>query len=93
MRQSVKWFRKIRMGNRILGLEIFDLLLLLIIFLFIFMFSANLILNLPIVLGAYLFLCVYKKGKPSHWTTSVAGFLARPRSYSLKRETETEIFE
>jgi hypothetical protein len=70
-----------------------DLLLLLVIFLFIFMFSANLIVNLAIVIGAYFFLRIYKKGKSSHWTSSVMSFLAKPRTYPLRRETETEIFE
>jgi len=93
MRQSVKWFRKIRAGNRILGLEIFDLLLLLVIFLFVFMFSTNLIVNLAIVIGTYFFLRIYKKGKTSHWTNSIIGFLARPRTYSIRREMETELFE
>lgn len=93
MKNAVKWFRKMRTRNRILGLEIFDLLLLLLVFLFVFMFSANLIVNIALVLGAYFFLRLYKKGKPAHWTGSVAGYLLRPKSHPMGRETEKEIFE
>jgi len=93
MRNTVKWFRKIRTANRIFGLEFFDLFLLLGVFLMVFMFSVNLIANSALVLGAYFFLRVYKNNKPPHWTGSVAGFLARPKSYPMLRETEEEIFE
>lgn len=93
MRQSVKWFRKIRVQNKILGLEIVDLLLLILLFLFVFMLSTNLIINLAVVLSAYLFLRVYKRGKSPHWTSSVAGFLARPKTYSMNWEIDSEVFE
>ena len=93
MKNTVKWFRKIRTANRIFGLEFFDLFLLLSIFLLVFMFSTNLIANSALVLGAYFFLRLYKNNKPQHWTGSVAGFLARPKSYPMCRETEKEIFE
>ena len=93
MKNTVKWFRKIRTANRIFGLEFFDLFLLLTVFLGVFMASANLIANSALVLGAYFFLRLYKTNKPPHWTGSVAGFLARPKSYPALRETEKEIFE
>lgn len=93
MKNSVKWFRKIRTANRILGLEFFDLFLLLAIFLLVFTFSTHLIVNSALVLGAYFFLRLYKNNKPPHWTGSVSGFLARPKSYPMLRETEEEIFE
>ena len=93
MKNTVKWFRKIKTTNRIFGLEFFDLFLLLTVFLFVFMVSVNLIINCVLVVGAYFFLRLYKTGKPSHWTGSIAGFLARPKSYPALRETETEIFK
>jgi len=93
MKNTVKWFRKIRTANRIFGLEFFDLFLLLTIFLLVFMFSSNLVVNTALLLGAYFFLRLYKNNKPPHWTGSVAGFLVRPKSYPMQRETEKEIFE
>jgi len=93
MKHTVKWFRKIRTANRIFGLEFFDLFLLLAVFLGVFMFSTKLIANVALVLGAYFFLRLYKNNKPPHWTGSAAGFLARPKSYPMVRETEGEIFE
>ena len=93
MKHTVKWFRKIRTANRIFGLEFFDLLVLLGVFLLVFMFSTQLVVNTALVLGAYFFLRLYKNNKPSHWTGSVAGFLARPKTYPMLRETEKEIFK
>jgi len=93
MKNTVKWFRKIKTANRIFGLEFFDLFLLLTVFLFVFMVSVNLIANSALVLGAYFFLRLYKTNKPPHWTGSIAGFLARPKSYPALRETEKEIFQ
>jgi len=93
MKNTVKWFRKIKTANRIFGLEFFDLFLLLVVFLLVFTASANLIVNSALVIGAYFFLRLYKTGKPPHWTGSIAGFLARPKSYPALRETEKEIFE
>ena len=52
MKNTVKWFRKIRTANRIFGLEFFDLFLLVAIFLLVFTFSTNLIVNCALVLGA-----------------------------------------
>ena len=92
MKHTVKWFRKIRTANRIFGLEFFDLLVLLGVFLLVFMFSTHLIVNGALVLGAYFFLRLYQNNKPPHWTGSVAGFLARPTTYPMLRETEKEIF-
>ena len=92
MKNTVKWFRKIKTANRLFGLEFFDLFLLLTVFLFVFMVSTNLIVNTALVVGAYFFLRLYKAGKPPHWTGSIAGFLARPKSYPALRETEKEIF-
>ena len=93
MKHTVKWFRKIRTANRIFGLEFFDLLVLLGVFLLVFMLSTNLIVNAALVLGAYFFLRLYKNNKPPHWTGSAVGFLVRPKSYPMQRETEKEIFE
>lgn len=93
MKNSVKWFRKIKTANKIFGLEFFDLFLLLMVFLFVFMISTNLIVNCALVAGAYFFLRLYKTNKPPHWTGSIAGFLARPKSYPALRETEREIFQ
>ena len=92
MKNTVKWFRKIKTANRIFGLEFFDLFLLLTVFLFVFMVSTNLIVNSALVGGAYFFLRLYKNNKPPHWTGSIAGFLVRPKSYPALRETEKEIF-
>ncbi len=92
MKNTVKWFRKIKTTNKIFALEFFDLFLLLTVFLLVFMVSTNLIVNSALVAGAYFFLRLYKAGKPPHWTGSVAGFLARPKSYPALRETEKEIF-
>lgn len=93
MKNTVKWFRKLRTANRIFGLEFFDLFLLLCVFLIIFMFSVNLILNAAIVIGTYFFLRLYKKNKTPHWTGSLLGYLTRPKTYPALRETEKEIFE
>ena len=91
--KTIKGFNKIQRKNKILGLEFFDLLLLIVLYLFVFLFSANLFLNLGIVLAGYFVLRLYKKGKAPHWTSSVARFLLTSKRYLHRQEKDKEVFE
>ncbi len=84
--KKIKGYRNIFQKNRILGLEFIDLLILILAYLFVFLFSRNLILNFGLLAGVYLLLRLYKKGKPSHWTSSIIRFLFTPKRYRSDRE-------
>ena len=84
--KKIKGYRSIFQKNKILGLEFMDLLLLILAYLFVFLFSQNLILNFGILVGIYLLLRLYKKGKPAHWTSSIIRFLFTPKRYRSDRE-------
>jgi hypothetical protein len=68
--------------NKFLGLELMDLLLLLVVYLAIFLISRNLLVNLSILLGAYLFLASYKRKKAPRYTQSLVRFLLMPSRYT-----------
>jgi hypothetical protein len=91
--KTIKGYNKIQSKNKLFGLEFFDLLLLLGIYLVVFVFSKNLLINLAVVLTAYFFLRLYKKGKSPHWTGSVIRFLLCPKKYPMKRELLKDIFQ
>lgn len=91
--KTVKHYNKIYGRNRIFGLEFFDLLLLLGIFLIIFVFSSNLLINLVLVISAYIVLRLYKKGKTPHWTGSIVRYVCRPTRFPVQRETDKDVFE
>ena len=91
--KTIKGYNKIQSKNKLFGLEFFDLLLLLGIYLAVFVFSTNLLINLTVVLTAYFFLRLYKKGKAPHWTGSVIRFLFRSKKYPVKRERPKDIFQ
>jgi len=83
---KVKVYNKLSGKNKIAGLELPDLMVLSMLYLLIFIFSQHLLMNAVLLIAAYFFLCVYKKGKPAHFTATVLRFfLARPR-YGEKLE-------
>ena len=84
--KKIKGYRNIFQKNRILGLELMDLLFLILAYLIVFLFSKNLILNFGILTAVYFLLWFYKKGKPDHWTSSVIRFLFTPKRYRMDRE-------
>lgn len=88
---TVKGYNKIQSKNKIFGLEFIDLLFLAVIYLIVFVISSNLLINFPVILSAYWFFRIYKKGKPPHWPSSVIRFLIRPRKFSLRREMKGEL--
>ncbi len=90
--KTVKGFNKIQNRNRIFGLEFFDLLILMMIYLVVFVFSSNLFVNLAVIGFAYMFLKLYKKGKPPHWPGSVIRFLFIPKRFGQSHEERWEIF-
>ena len=89
---TVKGYTKIESRNTIFGLEFFDVIVLVLIYLVVFMCSKNLVVNLLIVALAYFGLCLLKRGKPTHWSSSVIRFLLRPARYPVKRENEEDLF-
>lgn len=93
MRRSVKVYRLVQEKNKFLGLEIFDLLVLITVYLITFLLSKNLILNAGIILAAYFFLRIYKKGKPAHWTESLVRYLMNKRRFSNSREMKEGFYE
>jgi len=90
--KQIKIYRKVHERNKILGLEFPELLLVVLVYLFVFIFSKNLVLNGVLVLFSYIFLRAYKRGKPTHWTSSIVRFLFTRRRYPLIRELNTEVF-
>lgn len=90
--KTVKSHSKIQHKNKFFGLEFFDLFFLFFVFWLVFTFSKDLLVNLSVIAGAYVFLRVYKKGKPSHWTGSLVRFLVKPKRYRMKRERKEEVF-
>ena len=90
--RHIKVYRKVHERNKILGLEFPELLLVVIVYLLAFTFSKNIVLNLVIVVSAYLFLRAYKRGKPPHWTSSIIRFFMIGHRYPLSREMNKEIF-
>ncbi len=90
--KQIKVYRKVHERNKILGLEFPELLLVVIVYLIAFIFSKNIVLNLLIVIATYFFLRAYKRGKPSHWTSSIIRFLMIGHRYPQSREMNKEIF-
>ncbi len=77
---TVKVYNKLSGKDKIAGLELLDILLLALLYLLVFICSKHLLLNLLVLISAYVFLRTYKKGKPPHFTASILRFfLARPR--------------
>ncbi len=91
--KTVKGHNKIQHKNKFFGLEFFDLFFLFFVFWLVFTFSKDLLVNLVVMIGVYLFLRAYKRGKPPHWTSSLVKFLLRPKRYLIKRERKEEVFE
>lgn len=91
--KTVKSHNKIQHTNKFFGLEFFDLFFLFFVFWVVFTFSKDLLVNLAVIAGTYVFLRVYKKGKPPHWTGSLVRFLVKPKKYQVKRERQKEVFE
>jgi len=88
---TVKGYNKIQGKHKIFGLEFIDLLFLAVIYLIVFVFSSNLAVNFIVILGAYLFFRIYKKGKPPHWPSSAVRFLFRPKTFLVRREIQGEL--
>ena len=91
--KQIKVYRKVHERNKILGLEFPELLLVVLVYLFTFILSKNIVLNVLLVIAAYVFLRVYKRGKPAHWTSSIIRFFMTGHRYPLSREMNWEIFE
>ncbi len=91
--KQIKVYRKVHERNKIMGLEFPELLLVVLVYLFVFIFSKNIVLNVLLVIAAYLFLRAYKRGKPPHWTSSVIRFFMTGHRYPLSREMNREIFQ
>ena len=91
--KQIKVYRKVHERNKIMGLEFPELLLVVLVYLFVFIFSKNIVLNLLLVIASYIFLRVYKRGKPSHWTSSIIRFLMTGHRYPVSREINREIFQ
>lgn len=88
----VKGHNKVQHKNKFFGLEFFDLFFLFFVFWLVFTFSKNLLLNMGLMMGVYMILKAYKKGKPSHWTGSIVRFLSKPKYYQTRRERKEEVF-
>ncbi|MBI4970235.1 MAG: hypothetical protein HZC17_00125 [Candidatus Omnitrophica bacterium] len=74
--------------NKITGLEPPDFLLLVGVYLFVFLFSKTLWVNLIVVLGAYVFLRLFKRKKAPRYTQSLVRFLVKPSRYTQARELD-----
>jgi hypothetical protein len=68
--------------NKLIGLEMIDLLILLSIYLVIFILSKYFLVNLALLTAAYSFLRFYKRNKPSRYTQNLVRFLILPTRYT-----------
>lgn len=79
-------YPKLTKENKIAGLELVDFLLLTVVYLLVFLFSKNLVLNLGLILAAYVFLRLYKRKKPPRYTQTLIRRLILPARYTQSRE-------
>jgi len=86
MMEPLPMFPKLTNQNKILGLEMIDLLFLIALFMVVFLMSSELIPNLAVMAAGYCSLRLYKRKKPPRYTQSLIRFLILPERYHVGSE-------
>jgi len=74
-----------------LGLELADLILLMFALMALLVSTGSLLVTLPVVVGVYFLIRLFKKNKPRGYTERLWHFLARPRYFTLPAEDGGEV--
>ena len=82
--EPVRTYTYLDKKEKMMGIEVIDFLILALIYGIVFTCSSNIILNLLIVMIAYLALRLYKRNKPPQYTAMLFRFLFTPKYYTLK---------
>ena len=75
----------------VLGLELWDLLLLQFTLMGLLLVTGSLLVTLPLVTGLYFMIRGFKRNKPRFYTERFVRFLARPRFFNLKNEDKGDL--
>lgn len=75
----------------VLGLELWDLLLIQCTLMGLLLTTGSLLITLPVVVGLYFLVRGFKRNKPRFYTERIIRFLARPRFFNLKDEDKGEL--
>ena len=75
----------------VLGLELWDLLLLQFTLMGLLLMTGSLLITLPAVTGLYFVVRAFKRNKPRFYTERFIRFLVRPRRFNLKDENKGEL--
>jgi hypothetical protein len=75
----------------VLGLELWDLLLLQFTLMGLLLVTGSLLVTLPIVTALYFAIRGFKRNKPRFYTERFIRFLARPRYFNLKNDDKGEL--
>jgi len=81
--KPVKTYTYLDKKEKVLGLEIADFLLLALAYAVVFTVSANLVINISILVALYLAMRLYKHGKPPKYTATLIRFIAMPKFYTV----------
>ncbi len=74
-----------------LALELADLILLMLALMTLLVSTGSLLVTLPVVVGVYFLIRIFKKNKPHGYTERLALFLTRPRYFTLPGEDRGEV--
>jgi len=86
---TVKTYTYLDKKEKVFGLEIADLLILAVAYAVTFMVSTSLLVNIPLLIGVYLALRMYKRRKPPKYTAMMLRFIATPKFYTLTGRENT----
>ncbi|OGW79306.1 MAG: hypothetical protein A2Z83_09155 [Omnitrophica bacterium GWA2_52_8] len=75
----------------VLGLELWDLLLLQFTLMGLLLVTGSLLITLPAVTGLYFVIRAFKRNKARFYTERFIRFLVRPRRFNLKDENKGEL--
>ena len=75
----------------VLGLELWDLLLIQFTLMGLLLVTGSLLITLPAVTGLYFLIRAFKRNKPRFYTERFLRFLMRPRRFNLKEGDKGEL--
>jgi len=75
----------------VLGLELWDLLLLQFSLMGLLLATGSLLITLPVVTGLYFLIRGFKRNKPRFYTERFIRFLMRPQYFNLKDQDKGEL--
>lgn len=75
----------------VLGLELWDLLVLQFMLMGLLLMTGSLLIALPVVMGFYFCIRGFKRNKPRFYTERFIRFLARPRCFNLRNPDQGDL--